>query len=101
EALHAQGLVPKDGYERLRSEYQVVIAAAERELRRLHERHLAHGARLLLATRRRLIDAERTALFAARRAGVVPDATAEHLLAELDARLLSLEETGRRQEDKG
>ena len=67
EALHAQGLVPRAAYEHLRSEYQVNIAEAERELRRINEQHLAQGARILLAVRRRLIDAERTALLAARR----------------------------------
>jgi CPA1 family monovalent cation:H+ antiporter len=91
EVLHDQGLIPRAPYEHLRSDYQVGIANAERELRRLSEQHLAQGARILLVTRRRLIDAERTALLAARRSGLIPEATAEAQLAKLDARTLELE----------
>ncbi|HEX8436925.1 cation:proton antiporter [Archangium sp.] len=91
EVLHDQGLIPRAAYEHLRSDYQVGIAGAERELRRLSEQHLAQGARIVLATRRRLIDAERTALLSARRAGLIPEATAEAQLAKLDERTLELE----------
>ncbi|MFO0604673.1 MAG: sodium:proton antiporter [Polyangiales bacterium] len=91
EILYAAGLVPRAGYDQLRGECQVVIAAAERELRRLQEAHLAHGARAVLAARRRLLDAERTAVVGARRAGLLPEAAAEELLAEADERLLALE----------
>lgn len=91
EALHGAGLIPRAAYEHLRSEYQVRIAGAERELRRLHEHHLTQGAKSLLAMRRRLIDAERTALLGARRNGLIPEATAEHMLAQLDERTLALE----------
>ncbi|MFP2932006.1 cation:proton antiporter [Pyxidicoccus sp. 3LG] len=91
EVLHGQGLVPRGAYDHLRSEYQVNIARAERELRRLNEQHLTQGARDLISMRRRLIDAERTALQGARRNGLIPEATAEHMLAQLDERTLSLE----------
>lgn len=91
EVLHDQGLIPRAAYEHLRSDYQVGIASAERELRRLSEQHLEQGARIVLATRRRLIDAERTALLSARRAGLIPEATAEAQLAKLDERTLELE----------
>ncbi|WP_224369042.1 cation:proton antiporter [Hyalangium versicolor] len=91
EALHSQGLVPRGAYEHLRSNYQVNIARAERELRRLNEQHLAQSARSLIAVRRRLIDAERTALLAARRNGLIPESTADVLLARLDERTLELE----------
>ncbi len=91
EALHLQGLVPRAAYEHLRSDYQVNIARAERELRRLNEQHLAQGAKSLIAVRRRLIDAERTAIQAARRNGLIPEATAEQMLARLDERTLELE----------
>ncbi|WP_426735381.1 cation:proton antiporter [Myxococcus faecalis] len=89
--LHEQGLVPRAAYEHLRSEYQVSIARAERELRRLNEHHLTQGAKDLIAMRRRLIDAERTALQNARRSGLIPETTAEHMLAQLDERTLNLE----------
>lgn len=92
EALYAAGLLPRAGYDQLRGEYQVVIAAAERELRRLQERHITQGARAVLAARRRLIDAERNAVVAARRAGLLPESAAEHLLAEADRRALELEQ---------
>ncbi len=91
EALHSQGLVPRGAYEHLRSDYQVNIARAERELRRLNEQHLAQSARSLIAVRRRLIDAERTALLGARRNGLIPESTAEAMLARLDKRTLELE----------
>jgi CPA1 family monovalent cation:H+ antiporter len=91
ETLHDQGLIPRAVYEHLRGNYQVRIAGAEREMRRLSEQHLALGARLVLTTRRRLIDAERTALMEARRSGLIPDATAEEQLAHLDERTLELE----------
>ena len=91
EALHSQGLVPRAAYDHLRSGYQVNIARAERELRRLNEQHMAQSARSLIALRLRLIDAERTALLAARRNGLIPESTAEHLLAGLDERTLEME----------
>ncbi|MBJ6763458.1 cation:proton antiporter [Myxococcaceae bacterium JPH2] len=99
EALHSQGLLPRGAYEHLRSEYQVNIARAERELRRIGEQHLAEGARDLLAMRRRLIDAERTALQGARRNGLIPEATAEHMLGQLDERILDLEHVLRGRSD--
>jgi CPA1 family monovalent cation:H+ antiporter len=91
EELHSQGLVPRGAYDHLRSDYQVNIARAERELRRLNEQHLAQSARSLIAVRRRLIDAERTALLGARRNGLIPESTAERVLARLDERTLELE----------
>jgi CPA1 family monovalent cation:H+ antiporter len=102
DVLQSSGLVPRAGYDVLRGAYQVAIASAERELRGLQERHLAQGARALLHTRRRLVDAERTALMAARRTGLVSEQTASRLLAEVDARLLSLERVlaGETEEDR-
>jgi monovalent cation:H+ antiporter, CPA1 family len=91
ETLLVQGLVPRAAYEHLRSGYQVNIARAERELRRLNEQHLAQSARSLITVRRRLMDAERTALLAARRNGLIPESTAETMLARLDERTLELE----------
>jgi CPA1 family monovalent cation:H+ antiporter len=91
DALFAAGLVPRAGYDALRSEYQVTIATTERELRVLLEQHLTQGARALLAARRRLIDVERTAIASARLSGLVPEDVAERLLADIDARLLKLE----------
>lgn len=103
EVLHEQGLIPRAAYEHLRSDYQVGIASAERELRRLNEQHLAQGAKIVLTTRRRLIDAERTALLGARRAGLIPEATAEAQLAKLDERTLELEHvlTGAQENEAG
>ncbi len=91
EALHSQGLVPRGAYEHLRSDYQVNIARAERELRRLNEQHLAQSARSLIAVRLQLIDAERTALLGALRSGLIPEKTAASMLAQLDERTLELE----------
>ena len=91
ERLHDQGVIPRAAFEHLRSDYQVGIAQAERELRRLSEQHLEQSARLVLTTRRHLLDAERTALQSARRAGLIPEATAETMLSRLDERTLALE----------
>ncbi|HLL83810.1 MAG TPA: sodium:proton antiporter, partial [Longimicrobium sp.] len=91
ETLHATGMVPRMGYEHLRGSYQATIADAERELRRLQERHLAQGARLLLSARRRLLDAERSALTTAIRGGLVPEDAGERLLKDIDARAMDLE----------
>jgi CPA1 family monovalent cation:H+ antiporter len=91
EQLHHAGMVSRDGYDHLRSEYQVQVAGAEREVRRLHEMNLAQGARLLLSTRRRLLDAERNAVMEARSAGLVPEESAEKLLGQIDARLVDVE----------
>lgn len=91
ESLKRAGLVPQAAFEQLQSAYQVSIAASERELRRLYEQNLAHGARSLLATRRRLIDAERTAVQEALRGKLVPEESAERVLADLEARLVEVE----------
>ena len=91
EALMASGMVPRMGYEHLRSEYQVVIAEAERELRRLHDGNLAQSARLLLSVRRQLIDAERTAVSTASRSGLLSNEVAERQLRALDAKLMGIE----------
>jgi CPA1 family monovalent cation:H+ antiporter len=92
ESLHDEGFVPRAAFERLRSDYQITIAASERELRKLHEQHLAEGARLLLATRRRLMDAERTAIAAARRTGLLPASAAERLLRRIEGRMIEVEQ---------
>jgi CPA1 family monovalent cation:H+ antiporter len=91
ETLLANGMVPRMAYERLRSEYQVTIAEAEREIRRLQDRNLARSARLLLSVRRRLVDAERAALTAAERTGLIEPEVAERHLLKLDERTLALE----------
>jgi CPA1 family monovalent cation:H+ antiporter len=91
DSLLASGMVPRMAYERLRSEYQVTIAEAEREIRRIQERNLAQGARLLIAVRRRLLDAERAALSAAERTGLIDPEVAERHLLRLDERTLGLE----------
>jgi CPA1 family monovalent cation:H+ antiporter len=105
DSLLANGMVPRMAYERLRSEYQVTIADAEREIRRIQERNLAQGARLLLAVRRRLIDAERAALTAAGRTGLISLEVAERHLLRLDERTLGLErllhETGEADHHQG
>jgi len=92
DVLMAGGALPRMGYEHIRGEYQVTIAEAERSLRKLHENNLAEGARLLLGVRRRLIDAERSAVATANRTGLITDDVAERHLARIDARKLELEE---------
>ena len=92
EGLHRTGLVPRTVFEQLQSTYQVSIAQSERDLRTLYEQNQELGARSLIATRRRLIDAERTAVGDAMRGKLVPQDSAERMLAELDARLVEFEE---------
>lgn len=81
EEMHQAGLVSRLGYERLRSEYQGQIASADRELRRIYDRHLAYGVGALLSIRRRLIDAERHAISDAGRTGMIPEAAAAEAIA--------------------
>ena len=82
ESLRAAGHVPQAVFEQLQSAYQATIAQSERELRRLYEQNLAHGARALLATRRCLIDAERTAVVEALRGKLIPEEPAATLKPE-------------------
>lgn len=89
--LLAAGLVSRQDFERLRSVYQTRIAHAERELRRLQEKFLTEGARSLLSTRRRLVDAERAGISKAVRGGLLPEIAGEHLNRELDQRILDIE----------
>lgn len=91
DVLREAGLMSKALYDLLMSDYQVAIAGAERGLRELHGRHIAQSATFLLTTRRRLIDAERAALETARRSGLLPEAAASELLADVDKRLVELE----------
>lgn len=93
DELVASGLVSRTDFERLRSVYQTRIAAAERELRRLQEKHITEGARSLLATRRRLIDAERAGIAKAVRGGLLPEEAGEHIAASLDQDILDIEHT--------
>lgn len=91
DELIAAGLVSRTDFERLRSVYQTRIAAAERELRRLQDKHLTEGARSLLATRRRLVDAERAGIAKAVRGGLLPEDAGEHLGAALDRDIMNIE----------
>lgn len=91
EVLSASGFVSKQEFEQLRSVYQTRIANAERELRRLQEKHITEGARSMLATSRRLVDAERAGIAKAVRGGLLTEDAGEHVARELDQRVLEIE----------
>lgn len=93
DQLAGAGLLTRQEYEQLRSVYQTRIAAAERELRRLQDKHLTEGARSLLAMRRRLVDAERAGVAQAVRGGLLPEEAGEHVAKRLDEHILEIEHT--------
>lgn len=91
EELTAAGLVSRNDSESLRSTYQTRVAAAERELKRLQEKHLAEGARDVLTMRRLLLDAERAGVAKAVRSGLLSEDAVESLATELDQRTLEID----------
>jgi CPA1 family monovalent cation:H+ antiporter len=87
--LHEAGILSKTNYERLRARYQVAIAQAERELRRLSSEHHAHMDATLAEILQRLAVVEKGAVLNALRERLVSEDVAREYLLELDQRLVS------------
>jgi monovalent cation:H+ antiporter, CPA1 family len=96
--LLKSGVLPKAVYEELRAGYQVQVAGAEKNLRDLYNRPTAEGnvfggehtKRDTL--RRRLLFAEKDALDAALRKGILSEETVQKKLKPIDEQLVNLED---------
>lgn len=90
-ALSDAGILSKSAYERLRSRYQVTIAAAERELRRLSTENGDHVDMALAAIRHRVLQIEKAAVLRASREGLVSQEIAEESIMQIDKSLVETE----------
>jgi monovalent cation:H+ antiporter, CPA1 family len=96
--LLKSGILPKAVYEELRAGYQVQVAGAEKDLRNLYNRptvegDIAGGDRTKRDTlRRRLLFAEKDALDAALRKGILSEETVRKKLKPIDEQLVNLED---------
>jgi monovalent cation:H+ antiporter, CPA1 family len=97
ENLLKNGILPKAVYEELRAGYQVQVAGAERELRELYNRPIALGETPMgdrtkqNSLRRRLLFAQKDALDAALRKGILSEETVRAKLKPIDEQLVNLE----------
>jgi CPA1 family monovalent cation:H+ antiporter len=92
--LERRGAAHRDVVGALRGEYQARLAEAERAVDALHLEAAELREAEAEAARRGLLAAEKDALLDARRQGLVGDEAFERLLADVDARLVELEEGG-------
>lgn len=96
--LHETGVLSKAVYEEMRSTYQVKVAAAENQLRDLHNRRTdsltGNPGRTskLNGVRRRLLMVERSALNDAVRKQILSEEIISSRLQAIDQQLMSLEE---------
>jgi monovalent cation:H+ antiporter, CPA1 family len=90
--LDRGGAVHRDVLGALREEYQARATEAERAIAALHLEATELREAEEEAARRGLLAAEKDALLEARRQGLVGDKAFDRLLADIDARLVGLEE---------
>lgn len=90
-ALADAGILSKSAFERLRARYQVTIARAERELRRLGTENQEHMDAALAGIRKRVLQVEKAAVISAIREGLVSQETAEESIAEINQDLVETE----------
>lgn len=90
-SLMDAGILSKSAHERLRSRYQVTIAAAERELRRLGTENQDHMDAALASIRHRVLQIEKAAVLRAGREGLVSQEIAEESLIAINADLVATE----------
>ena len=88
QQLLESGLLSKSAYERTRSRYQVTIAQAERELRRLGTDNQSYWDEAVDEVRRRLLLTEKAAIVRAMREKLISEEIAAESLAEIDASLV-------------
>jgi CPA1 family monovalent cation:H+ antiporter len=88
KTLHEAGILSKTNYERLRARYQVSVAQAERELRRLSTDYQAYMDEALADIMQRLVLVEKSAVLNALRERLVSEDVAREFLLELDQRLV-------------
>ncbi|HEU4407070.1 MAG TPA: Na+/H+ antiporter [Polyangiaceae bacterium] len=92
--LERQGATQRDVLGALRGEYRARLTEAERAIDALHLEAAELREAEAEAARRGLLAAEKDALLEARRQGLIGDEASERLLADVDARLVELEESG-------
>jgi monovalent cation:H+ antiporter, CPA1 family len=98
ENLLKSGILPKAAYEELRAGYQVQVAGAERELREIYNRPAVRGdAPTFDRTKRdnlnrRLLFAQKDALDAALRKGILSEEIVREKLKPIDEQLVNLED---------
>lgn len=90
-ALADAGILSKSAYERMRARYQVTIARAERELRRLGTENQAHMDAALAGIRKRVLHVEKAAVIGAIREGLVSQEIAEESIEEINSELVATE----------
>jgi CPA1 family monovalent cation:H+ antiporter len=90
-SLTDAGILSKSSYERLRSRYQVTIAAAERELRRLATENQDHMDIALAGIRHRVLQIEKAAVLRAGREGLVSQEIAPESIVQIDKALVETE----------
>ncbi len=95
------GILSKSAYERLRARYQVTIARAERELRRLGTENQAHMDVALTSIRKRVLQVEKAAVIGAIREGLVSQEIGEESLEEIDKGLVETEHAAPADPDGG
>jgi CPA1 family monovalent cation:H+ antiporter len=87
--LHEAGLISRAASERMRARYQVSVARAERQLRRLSTEHQEVWDGATDGIRRRLLLVEKAAVLRAMREKLVSAEVAEESLAEIDESLVA------------
>jgi CPA1 family monovalent cation:H+ antiporter len=90
-ALADAGIVSRGAFERLRSRYQVAIARAERELRRLATENPSHMDRSLEVINHRVHQVEKAAVMRALGEGLVSEEVGGEALLHLDRLLVETE----------
>lgn len=76
---------------RIRGDYEKKVAEVQAKIASLHEDAASVFEEELVAARRQALIAEKDALLDAHRSGEIGDASYEHLLADVDARLFEVE----------
>lgn len=89
--LAEAGILSKSAYERLRARYQVTVARAERELRRLGTENQVHMDAALAGIRKRLLQVEKAAVIGAIREGLVSQEIGEESIEEINKGLVETE----------
>lgn len=90
QAMHEAGLLSRSASERMKARYQVTIARAERELRRLGTEHQAIWDGVTAGARHRLLLVEKAAVLRAMREKLISEDIAQEALVEIDKSLVEV-----------
>lgn len=92
DVMKARGALVPDVAGALREEYEASLRNAEDRIASLHMDAEELKNEELLATKRQLLTIEKDALLDAHKRGLIGDEAAEHLLRDVDARLVGLDD---------